>query len=348
MSLMVIFVVLVAGGLLAVGIWRLVHRGLQATRSPAVAAGALAAGDAAVAHQMFRKQARASTAALALAFIVTAGMLAWGFAEASLLGLPCALAGTVAALAGILLLALQPRPQWPVDRPRFTAAELVPRRATSFAAQWVFILPLVSSLALLAGLIATGLYSATDGNGLHRVYQYRTLSGWGVEAGQVVDVQYNIAATSPFPGWYYGLPIMVCTLMLIGAVYWSLRETALAPRPMRTALFAVDTRLRTLRTRLIMALSAAALGFQVAGLAAITGTVFRSANLETVPTADITAASGSVPVEPGHTLSLLLIIFAGVVGVASVVLAVKALGVVAQLWWASKDHDAMVRTGPAQ
>lgn len=347
MSLMIFLVVLIAGGLLTVGIWRLVRQGLQATHSPAITVY-VGPEDAQAAQKMFRKEASASTVSLAVILMVLAGMFTLGSSKANLFGLPYALAGMLAALAGILVLVLQPRLERTADRPQITAAELVPRGATSFASQWVFILPLVASLALLAGLVITGLYSATDGNGLHRVFQYRTLSGWGVEEGQIVGIQYNISAAGPFPGWYYGLPIMLCTLMLIGVVYWTLRKTALAPRPTRTSLFAVDTHLRTLRTRLIMSISAAALGFQVSGLTALTGFIFRSANLETVPTAEVNAVSGSVPIEPGHTLSLLLLILAVVIGVASVVLAVKALAVVLQLWWASKDHDARFRAEPAQ
>lgn len=348
MSLMIFLVVLVLGGLLTVGIWRLVRQGLHATHSPAITVVALDPADAQAAQKMFRKEALASTAALAVILMVIAGMFILGSSQTDLFGLPYALAGMLAALAGILALVLPPRPERFAERPQITSAELIPRGATSFASQWVFILPLMSSLALLAGLFITGLYSATDSNGLHRVFQYRSLSGWGVEAGQVVDVQYNIAGASPFPGWYYGLPIMVCTLMLIGVVYWTLRKTALAPRPIRAGLFEIDTHLRTLRTRLIMSISAAALGFQISGLAAITGFIFRSANLETVPTAQTSAVSHSVPIEPGHTLSLLLLILALVVGVASVVLAVKALSVVLQLWWASKDHDARFQAEPAK
>ena len=293
-----VLVIAIAGGLVAAGVLTLIRKALRATMPSATTLDAVAPNDARTVQLMFRAEARASTVAAAVTVSVAAMMFVFGHFWASGHGLPYALAATVAALAGVLTLGLYPRPEWPTSRRGVTAAELVPRGATSFAARWVFVLPLISSLALLAGLGFAGLYSATDEKGLHRVFQYRSLSGWGVEGGQIVDVQYNLSTAGPYPGWYYGIPIMIGTLSLIGIVYWSLQRAARAPRPAATGLFAIDNELRTLRTRLVMSASTALLGFQVSGLAAITGNIFRSANLETVPRTDMNTAQATVPLEP--------------------------------------------------
>lgn len=145
-----------------------------------------------------------------------------------------------------------------------------------------------------------------------------------------MDVQYNMSSTSPFPGWYYGVPVIVCTLLFIAVVYWSLRRTALAPRPTDANLFAVDTALRTLRTRFVMASSSAALGFQIAGIGVTTGIVLRSSHLDAVPTSELDAAADRVAVEPGYTLAIVLILGSFAIAVAALVLLLRAIAMVSE------------------
>ena len=177
----------------------------------------------------------------------------------------------------------------------------------------------------MLGLLLTGVYSATDENGLHRVFQRRSLAGWGVKDGHVIDIQYNLSSTGPFPGWYYGVPIMICAVLMILAVYWSLSRTAATPRPQSAELFRADTALREMRTTFIMAASSSALAFQIAGLSAITGNVLRSAHRDAIPTLDPLAAAGTTPVEPGHTLALILLLSAFPLVVVAFALLAKAI-----------------------
>ncbi len=281
---------------------------------------------------MFRCEGRAALVSLIIGGAVAAMLGLIGSWWPRGYGLPYALAGSAAAVFGLLTYTLYPRPAWSPGSGGRTVAELTPRVPAAFARQWVFVLPLVSAVALILGLLLTGLYSSTDEKGLHRVFQRRSLSGWGVENGQVVDVQYNLSSTGPFPGWYYGIPVMIGTILLIGVVYWSLRRITRAARPASPDLFDTDTTLRSLQTTFVMAASSAALAFQVAGLAAITGNVLRIAHRDSIPTADLTAAAGTVPVEPGHTLALALILSSLVIVVAAVVLLVKAISVITCLW----------------
>lgn len=280
---------------------------------------------------MYRGEARASLTALVLGCGVAVLMCMIGSWWTLGYGLPFALAGSVGALVGLLIYTVYPRPSWNSAHSGSAVAELTPRGPTSFARQWVFVLPSVSAATLILGLLLTGSYSATDERGLHRVFQRRSLSGWGVENGQVIDVQYNLSSTGPFPGWYYGIPVAIFTILMIAVVYWSLRRTAAAPRPPAADLFGADTSLRSLRTTFIMAASSSALAFQIAGLAAITGIVLRSSHLDAIPTADIAAVAGTTPVEPGHTLGLVLILSALVVTIVAVVLLVKAVAVTANM-----------------
>lgn len=337
-SMAVVLAVAVAA-LLGAGLWVLVRRAIRGSQVTLVPVPASASGDRDHAP-VYRSEVRASLTALLIG--VSATVLTWqvGIWWPQGYGLPYALAASVGALAGLITYNLQRRTLWDSPPGERTHAELTPRGPASFARQWVFALPLATALTLILGLVLTGLYSSTDENGLHRIYQRRGLSGWGIEDGLVVDVQYNLSSTGPFPGWYYGVPVMISTVLLIIVVYWSLRRIAAAARPTSPGLFHVDTTLRSLRTVFVMATSSAALAFQVAGLLAVTGNVLRVSHLDAVPTADTFATANTVPVEPGHTLALIAILSSLAVAVAAVILLIKALTVVADLWSAERTARA--------
>lgn len=333
-SIAVVLAVAVAA-LIGAGLWVLVRRAIKGSQMTFVPVPASAAGER-YGASVYRSEVRASLTALLIG--VSATVLTWqvGTWWPQGYGLPYALAGSVGALAGLSAYNLYRRTGWDSSPGERTHAELTPRRPASFARQWVFALPLATALTLILGLVLTGLYSSADENGLHRIYQRRGLSGWGIEDGRVVDVQYNLSSTGPFPGWYYGVPVIISTVLLIIVVYWSLRRIAAAARPTSPGLFHLDTALRSLRTAFVMATSSAALAFQVAGLLAITGNVLRVSHLDAVPTADTFASANTVPVEPGHTLALIAILSSLVVAMAAAILLIKALTVVADLRFAEK------------
>ena len=335
MGSMAVVLAVVVAALIGAGLWLLVRRAIRGSQMTFVPVPASAAGES-YGAPVYRSEVRASLTALAIG--VSATLLTWqvGTWWPQSYGLPYALAGSVGALAGLSAYNLYRRTVWDSPLGERTHAELTHRRPASFARQWVFALPLATALTLILGLVLTGLYSSADENGLHRIYQRRGLSGWGIEDGRVVDVQYNLSSTGPFPGWYYGVPVIISTVLLIIVVYWSLLSIAAAARPTSPSRFHVDTTLRSLRTVFIMATSSAALAFQVAGLLAITGNVLRVSHLDAVPTADTFATANTVPVEPGHTLALIALLSSLIVAVAAVILLIKALNVVADLRSAEK------------
>ncbi len=290
-----------------------------------------------LAASMYRTETRAALTALILGIGVAGCMCMIGSWWTQGFGLPFALAGSAGTIAGLLAYSLYPRPGWTSAGSGRIVAELQPRSATSFARQWVFALPLASAITLMLCLVLTGVYSATDENGLHRVFQRRSLAGWGVENGKIIDVQYTLSASGPFPGWYYGIPLIIGTILMISVVYWSLRRIASAARPASMDLFGADGLLRALRTTFVMAASSSALAFHIAGLAAVAGSVLRSSHRDPVPTADLTIAPSTVPVEPGYTLALILILAALVIAVAAVVLLLKAITVTTSMRSIARD-----------
>lgn len=282
------------------------------------------------AGQSLRREWQLLSAALSAGLATAALTWAAGAAYPGLHGLPFALSGGLGALAALCVLNLWPRVQRPEDDQRIRIAELEPRHLLSFGKQWVFVMPLASAVLLILGLILAGSYSATDENGLHRVLAHRSVSGWGVEEGEVVDIQFNISLAGPFPGWFYGLPLIAVTVLFIAAVYWTLRGTALAPRPADPLLFAVDTALRSRRMHFVMAASSAALGFQIAGTGVVAGITLLNASTDRVPTADINALPQTVPADPGYTLALVLVFVSLAVAVAALVLLCRAVALVGE------------------
>lgn len=282
--------------------------------------------------RVFRSEALAQFAALAVGAGAAGALCLIGAMWRQGFGLGYALAGSVGAIAGLLAYALWPRSSWHTPGNGHFVADLSPRTPTSFARQWVFLLPLASAIALIAGLLWTGVYSATDEQGLHRVFQRRGLSGWSVENGQVADLQYNLSSSAPFPGWYYGVPVIVCTILLIATVYWSLQRVAGVARPADIGLFKSDDALRASRTIFVMAAAGAALALQIAGLAAVTGTVLRASYRDPIPTPNLDSAAATVPVEPGATLALAVLLTSLAIAGVAVILLIKALSTAIALW----------------
>ena len=325
-------VAIVVAALLACGLWVIMRRVVGANPQRLTGDGMMSTAGREDVALVYRSEARASQTALLLGVGAAVLMWAWGTWWGQGYGLPISLAGSVGAVVGLVAHAAYPRKLWASDPSAGAVADLTPRRPMSFARQWVFVLPAVAASILALGLLLTGLYSATDENGLHRVFQRRSLVGWGVENGQVIDVQYNLSSTGPFPGWYYGVPIMICSVLMVLAVYWSLSRTAAAPRPPSAELFRADTALREMRTTFIMSASSSALAFQIAGLSAVTGNVLRSAHYDAIPTVDLLAPpAGMTPVEPGHTLALTLLLSALPLAVIAATLLAKAIAASADM-----------------
>ena len=310
-----LLVAVTIAALLAIGLWTAVRRAMATTRAFPLNTDSPVDVSWQAAASAFRGEALAAFSALGLGCLVAVALWQAGSAWPQGHGLTNALAAGSGAVAGLAVYCLRPRPSWPSEQGGLTVAELSPRGSMSFAKRWVFILPLTAAIALILGLLLAGLYSATDEFGHHRVFRRRVLAGWGVENGQVTDLQYNLSSSGPFPGWYYGVPIMLCTLLLMAVVYLSLHRIAAAPRPAAAHLFAADTALRSLATRFVMTASSAAFAFQFAGLMASAGNILRISHLDAVPSPDLAATAGFTPVEPGYTLALTMLLAAFVVAV---------------------------------
>ncbi|MGJ9403420.1 hypothetical protein [Arthrobacter sp. KK5.5] len=274
-------------------------------------AGELAAldrGRRAEADPGVRWVARTEAAALAAGLAVAAACAWWGLDGGEHHGLPFFLAAMAGALAGLPVIALVPSPRWPQARGGVVVADLTPRGSTSFGRGRTFALPLAAACLLVVGLAVAGLGSVAGEDGQHRFLRSVVIPL--VDGIPVIGEGVTVQTTGPFPGWFYGVPLMVGTLVLVVGVWWVLRRAARAARPADEALFGVDTALRVVQTRFVVSASTSVLLFQVAVVSLMAGLALRSSH--------------------GPILALLLIGGAFVAGLAALVLLFRAGGVVVE------------------
>lgn len=239
-----------------------------------------------------RAARRHATAVSALAWVALVVTLVGGAAgvAAQPLSLGQGLAfGLVPAAAGLSLAAVQavgeltwPRPTGTVRRARLvrrTAADVAPpvlRRAVR-----------TSGAALGLVLLVCGLVAAPDGRSVARAF----------EDGS--------SAAGPFPGWFYGVPLLVATGVVLVATEGTLRLIARRPS-VSEAEPGWDLALRRLSAHRLLRGAQLVLGLTTAGVTLVAGTALRN-----VGTSVGVPASGST----GHV----------VVGTALMALALAAL-----------------------
>jgi hypothetical protein len=232
-------------------------------------------------------------------------------------GLGLALAPGISAIVGCVIIAAVPLPRWRVDASGRRTAQLTPRGAASFGPRWAFTLPLAAGLALVLFLLATGLTASTDEAGLSRMISLSSAPGESGSAG-------------PYPGWYYGVPVIALTVLLAAVVLLALHRIASAPKPQDAASWELDAALRRSATRFVMSLSTSALLFYFGGLLYFAGS--STSNVASVASlrnpADETLDSGSFVfsfVQPAYAVGVAEMVIGGVLAATAVALAVSAV-----------------------
>lgn len=173
------------------------------------AAGLVASRSADPGHAV-RGRLRLSLAVFGLVLLAA---WAWATAQPSLLGLPLVVGPGAAATAGVLGFALPP------TRPRgdraVRVATLLPRSAAQVMTGEERLVAGILLIALVGVLVTTGV--TADGSG--------ATAGRGFSAASAT----TSASASPYPGWFYGAPILVTATLLVGAVAFAIRRTVLLP-----------------------------------------------------------------------------------------------------------------------
>lgn len=137
---------------------------------------------------------------------------AWSTAQPELLGRPIVVGPGAAAAIGVLVFSLPPAR---AVTGRTRAVSLRRRSARHVVGGRVLVLPVVLLVALVAILVVTGATADSAGDGAGRVFSV-------VRPGQS-------ASGSPYPGWFYGGPILIAAASLVVSVSIAVRRIVLLP-----------------------------------------------------------------------------------------------------------------------
>lgn len=197
----------------------------------------------------------------------TAGLLLVGFvttlALPSALGLPLAVAPSVAGAAGLLLYAATSPAVESVTEGEVRVASLAPRHAWSFASERAMTGLAALLVATTALLIVTGITSSPDDAGRYRAITFANGA--------------FMSSASPYPGWFYATPLLVALACLAVVTSLALHRIAITPSLPGRGLERQDRAWRVASTRVVVDLVAAALSLQLGGIAVFAGNAIHTA-----------------------------------------------------------------------
>ena len=225
-----------------------------------------------------------------VAGIAAFAVLAFAPIPALHLSLGLAIAPGVGALVSCLMIAAFPMPR-ALPSTGVRQAELTPRETTSFGPRWGFILPLAAAAFYVVFLIATAsLSSVADYSHLSRQIALETPGGY--------------QTSSPYPGWFYALPLLVVIVLLSGGVLLALRRVAGARALGPLDLSPLDAGIRRMTTRFVMLLSSSVIVLYLGATALIAGSALRDvAQWEKMTASGFRKVAATVP--PNYSVRLL-------------------------------------------
>lgn len=208
---------------------------------------------------------RALIAVLFAATVFLVGMLA-GVALPELLGQPFALTPLVAGAAGLALYGATPPRAVSVrdDEPR--DAVLVPRSALSAVpARWAAVLLVVTALFVLL-IVFCGMTAGVDEAGRARTIRFEApdMASW----------------SSPYPGWFYGVPALLGLLCLSVCMVIALRRISSTAAFPRAADAELDRHWRRRSVEVVLKLAIGAVLFSFGGIAVIAGLAMGNAVID--------------------------------------------------------------------
>lgn len=312
-GVLVLLVVIVVAAVVALRAARLVRRRAVLPGRLLPEPGSPAAVEATALLGALRRRGGAAVVAVAAVVVLSLGVQAVWPAAA---GLPVVLAPALALLALTGTYGLWPLPDEPAPTASTTThADITTRRAGGFGPSWGYMLPALLVAATLASVIVAGLLATQDESGRSREY------GYAIKAPPVPG-QLGLASgtAGPFPGWYYGIPVIVVLLVSALLLGWALHRNARRPRLRAAGLVAFDDAVRTCVGFALSAGTSALLALQLALLALMAGPALINA-ARNIPGGAVSEGGGLAGVDVPTLWA----------GVAVVVAALVLLGVVAVL-----------------
>ena len=238
-------------------------------RKPQRALGAGPASAASTKHAedraMLAAQVRA-VAALVFAIVMFLALFRASIGLTGQVGLPLALTAGLSASGGLLLFSALPAAKAPASQqPRGTVTGLAQpsRKARMLTSRWSFAVPIVGLLAYTALIVAAGLTSSPDELGRHRVLR-------------LVNADASSAAT-PYPGWFYGVPLLVVAVLLAGSALLALARISRNPSLPDPRMAVLDSRWRRVSTRVLLRITTGILLGYLGGTALVAGQAMANA-----------------------------------------------------------------------
>lgn len=210
------------------------------------------------------RRLRAVQVTLIVALVAAAGtaVLAASLDDAhpEWLGVPIGIGPGLAASVGLAIVAATPALRARPDTLR--SATLAPRTAWSIGTRWHYLAPALAAGLLAVVLVATGMTASADESGLPRAFSTVRSDGG--------------STASPYPGWFYAVPLLVATALLLLTTVLAMRRIARLPA-LAGADHGADRAWRRAVTAAISRLATAALLAYLGGTLLVTGSAIRSA-----------------------------------------------------------------------
>ena len=206
---------------------------------------------------------------------------------------------TATAAGAILVFARMPTVTFR-EAPGIRMADLDRRRPWSAGPRWLFVLAATGAAVLTVSLVLIGVSAMPDGRSFG--YVRGDLSG----------------ASSPYPGFAFGIPALIGLVVLAGAVLIALARITSAGRPTSESLREVDTVLRRIAARVVLKTAVSAILVTAGGVLFSAGGVLRqaSSNLE---------LNGGGVLQPASLIGTVIIPLGVILIVAGVVFFVLAV-----------------------
>lgn len=173
------------------------------------------------------------------------------------LGLPVALTAGVSISAGLVMFSALPQAKDRASEQARGASTKVRASPTPGGthpiARRAFLAPLAVTLAFLAFLIAAGLASSADNEGKYRV------------------LRVDSSVASPFPGWYYGVPLLLVVLVFAGSALLALHKISTSRALPDPRMAGLDRRWREISARVVLLLCNGGLLAYFGGTALLAG-----------------------------------------------------------------------------
>ena len=177
---------------------------------------------------------------------------------------------------------------WTYTRPRLDPhpstdpvrhADLTPRRTFGFGPAWAVGVPFVAAALLIGLLLGTGPLGSPDGAGRAKAFRASGDVSITLHGDRYVPVV-GTTTSEPFSGWYYGVPLIVTSALLMAALLYGLVWVARTPRQGGAEGTGVDARFRHLSASLMMALATSALAWQLSLMSALDALAFWTASVQ--------------------------------------------------------------------